>query len=1444
MRLCWNDMVGFRALYKVFALSVVLTLTLASAAFAAPGTVDVSANLPNSPNSDSWTLTKTFYSSNSSCTGAGTTTTSTLTGTAINSTATANGTSVRLQASAASGGGQRSFSQWTSPSDHTFTTINSTTICVTGQNNVTKSYLANYVPKLGIGDVTVTEGDSGTTNATFTVSLSATSSQSVTVNFATANGTATQPGDYTSNSGTLTFASGETTKSVTVVAKGDTVTEADETFFVNLSSVTNATIVDNQGVGTITNDDYTPQANDDGSVLSPITLTEDDPNGVTTNVLSNDTGLGDTPVTVQVTTPPGKGTTTVNPDKTITYEPNANQNGPDTYSYAVTDSDGQTSTATVYLQITAVNDAPTISDIPDQGTEEDTETSDIGFTVGDVETLAALLTVTGSSSNTALVPDDNITFGGLGANRTVRVTPTPDESGTATITVNVSDGAATTSDTFVLTVNATNDAPNAVDDTATADEGGPDVTISVLANDGDVDEDTLTITNNTQPPAGEGSVTCSNTNCTFTPDANFNGTTGFDYTISDGNGGADTATVTVNVAATDDAPVAGNDSYVLDEDGTLNVGAPGVLENDTDVDDLLGPVTALTAAVVNGPNNGTLTLNGNGSFTYAPSANYNGSDSFAYEVCDDALVPLCDEGTVTINVSAVNDAPSFDLPANPNQTVDEDAGAQTVSGFATNVLAGAADESAQVVSFAVTNDNNALFSNQPAISPSGALNYTSTPDASGTAEVTVRTTDDGGTTNGGEDESALQSFTITVNAVNDTPAITLSGPSAANEGQTKTYAFTVIDPDSSGFTPENGFPDCGDGGTFVAGSLTTTPAGGDFQCRFPDGPAEPTVQAQVSDPQGADSNIATRAVTVANVAPAISLGGPATAEEGDTKTYTFAVTDPGADDHIVTSACGAHGDNVTGSENYNSSTMEGSFQCRFPDGPATSNVTAGVKDSDDASDSDNQIVSVTVDNVAPVAQDDGYETPEDEPLSVGAPGILGNDTDAGSNDVLGVELAQEPSHGTVDLNPNGSFTYTPNANYNGTDSFTYRANDGTLDSNTAAVTIDVSPVNDAPAISAIADRAIDEDTDTGEIPFNVSDVDNAVGGLTVTGSSSNTTLVPDDEIAFGGSGANRTVKVTPVGGRSGTAEVTVRVSDGSLEAADAFTLTVRDLTAPDTILDSGPSNVTSNKSASFAFSSEAGALFRCRLDGGAFEPCASPENYSGLSEGEHTFRVRAIDTAGNVDPTPISHTWTVDSGAPGGTVSINDGASYTNRTMVSLAVGASDPAPGSGLASMRFSDAAATWSSWESYAASKSWTLDARNGRKTVRVQVKDRAGNVTTMQSTITLDTIAPVLRRVAPRNDARVSADTSVTAVFSEAIDRATLSKSTVKLVRNGTTRPVPATISYDPATKKMTLKPRQTLLSGATYTVTLAGGANGIKDLAGNVMAVSKTWQFSVR
>ena len=114
---------------------------------------------------------------------------------------------------------------------------------------------AQQSPSISVRDVVVVEGNSGTTQATFVVALSAASSQSVSCSFATANGTATAGSDYVATSGALTFAPGEVEKPVVVLVNGDTVDETQETFFLDISNVQNATVNSSRGTGFINDDD-------------------------------------------------------------------------------------------------------------------------------------------------------------------------------------------------------------------------------------------------------------------------------------------------------------------------------------------------------------------------------------------------------------------------------------------------------------------------------------------------------------------------------------------------------------------------------------------------------------------------------------------------------------------------------------------------------------------------------------------------------------------------------------------------------------------------------------------------------------------------------------------------------------------------------------------------------------------------------------------------------------------------------------------------------------------------------------------------------------------------------------------------------------------------------------------------------------------------------------
>src|SRR5205823_874842 len=134
-------------------------------------------------------------------------------------------------------------------------------------------------PTISINDIAIVEGSRRTTNALFTLSLSNPSWQTITVNFATADATATiADSDYQNASGTVTFAPGQTTQTITVLVNGDTKLETNETFQVNLSGASDASIADNQGIGTIVNDDSQPTIS-----INDVTVAELD--SLTTNAV-------------------------------------------------------------------------------------------------------------------------------------------------------------------------------------------------------------------------------------------------------------------------------------------------------------------------------------------------------------------------------------------------------------------------------------------------------------------------------------------------------------------------------------------------------------------------------------------------------------------------------------------------------------------------------------------------------------------------------------------------------------------------------------------------------------------------------------------------------------------------------------------------------------------------------------------------------------------------------------------------------------------------------------------------------------------------------------------------------------------------------------------------------------------------------------------------------
>jgi len=215
-------------------------------------------------------------------------------------------------------------------------------------------------------------------------------------------------------------------------------------------------------------------------------------------------------------------------------------------------------------------------------------------------------------------------------------------------------------------------------------------------------------------------------------------------------------------------------------------------------------------------------------------------------------------------------------------------------------------------------------------------------------------------------QRAVATFDVT--AANTAPTVTLNGDALANEGDTKTYTFTTSDPDAAE-TFSLVEATCGANGNKSNESFNSSTGAGSFDCTFPDGPANSTVNVEVSDGDASDSDSIN--VTISNVGPTVAFtGGPTEVDENTVTghTYTYSISDPGDDtiDSVVTS-CGTGGTKVVGSDTNDDTS--GSFKCIFPDGPASPTVTASATDSDGAT-GNTAMLGVTVNNVAPTVTAD------------------------------------------------------------------------------------------------------------------------------------------------------------------------------------------------------------------------------------------------------------------------------------------------------------------------------------------------------------------------------------------------------------------------------------------------------------------------------------------
>ena len=279
-------------------------------------------------------------------------------------------------------------------------------------------------------------------------------------------------------------------------------------------------------------------------------------------------------------------------------------------------------------------------------------------------------------------------------------------------------------------------------------------------------------------PCVAGDPNADSASVIYGPDPNFNGEDSFTYTVFDGNGD-DIATVTVTIEVVNDPPIVTLltlDNIVVNEDASDTLINVFVAFTDVDID-TNGDFLTFEVSDNTNPSLVTGTIVGTGpdsELRLQYQTDQNGFADITVLATDDGGLNEEQEFRVTVNV--VNDEPSFTV-TNPNQSVLEDSGSQSVS-WASGITAGPSDETGQTLTFEVTdNDKVSLFSSGPAIdSGTGNLTYTPAIDANGVATIKVELVDGGGIANFGDNTSATMTFTISVTAVNDEPSFTVTNP--------------------------------------------------------------------------------------------------------------------------------------------------------------------------------------------------------------------------------------------------------------------------------------------------------------------------------------------------------------------------------------------------------------------------------------------------------------------------------------------------------------------------------------------------------------------------------------------------------------------------------------------------------------------------------------------
>ena len=712
----------------------------------------------------------------------------------------------------------------------------------------------------------------------------------------------------------------------------------------------------------------------------------------------------------------------------------------------------------------------------------------------------------------------------LSSNGGFAFTPARDSSGVVTFRYAASDGALADTATVTLTIAPVNDAPaSAADRYQVAEDVELVVALvdGVLANDRDADGDALTAT--VVDSTRWGSVNLSsNGGFTFTPARDSSGVVTFRYAASDGTL-ADTATVTILVGRTNDAPAAAADRYQVAEDVELVVAlVDGVLSNDADADG-----DALAATVVDSTRWGSVNLSSNGGFAFTPARDSSGVVTFRYAASDGLL---SDTATVTLTIAPQPDAP---VAVADVYQVGEDGSlvVTPVDGLLANDSDADGDELTAVLVDSTRWGDLELASN-------GSFTFAPARDSSGV--VTFRYAASDGTL------ADTATVTITVGTANDAPvAADDAFDGTEDEVLTIVAAAGVLANDTDG-----------DGEALTA-TVVDSPRWGELELASNGGfaftPARDSsgvVTFRYAASDGLLSDTATVTLTIAPQPDAPVAVADVYQVGEDASLLVVSV------DGVLSNDRDADGDTLAAtlvdSPRWGSVDLSSNGGFTFAPARDSSGVVTFRYAASDGALADTATVTITVErrNDAPITLDDALASVEDSVLVVAASeGVLANDRDPDA-EALTVSLAQGPRWGSVDLSSNGSFTFTPARDSSGVVTFRYAASDGAL-ADTATVTITIAPRADVPIASSRAYNTAEDESLVIALVDGVLANDRDADGDTLAATVVDSPRWGELELASNGG-----FTFAPARDSSGVVTFRYAASDGALADTATVTITV------------------------------------------------------------------------------------------------------------------------------------------------------------------------------------------------------------------------------------------------------------------------------------------------